>query len=83
MSDSYLAQWIAKILGRPAVSIRDACRRLQTQGYIVLAAPRAVWKASTDVVREDARPPQTRTKPEPDHWTPQPWVHPIRQRILR
>lgn len=73
---------IAKILGRPAVTIRDVCRRLQSKGYIVPTEQRATWKLSDTPVPEGTVLRTVRSKPEPDTWTPQPWVHPIRQRFL-
>ena len=78
---------IAKILHRPDASVREACRRLQAKGYLhgeridTSEGRKSVWSLTNGPV-DDTQHHRVRTAPEPDNWTPQPWVHPYRQRAL-
>lgn len=80
---------IAKVLGKPNRSVHYICRALEEQGYVHAQklnnahGHRLVWSI---VPMEEGQTPPKRLKrntPEdPDYWVPQPWVHPIRKRIL-
>lgn len=79
---------IVRHTGMSDVTVRGVCRLLERSGHLKrdeaaeLEGRTHLWSVANPDLQEDTTPRRP-SKPEPpDHWTPQPWIHPIRRRFL-